>query len=585
GYNLDQLLPEKGFHVARALVGTESTCALTLGATCRLVHSPPQRSLVVLGYPDIPSSGDDVAWLMDFDLIALEFFSREVLEHLHAKGMQFGGSDLLPEGNGWLLVEFGADTKDEANAKAEELFAALDKRQDGPTYKLFEDADAETAIWEARKHGVGSTRMPMALGGHPGWPNWEDAAVPPERMGDYLRDFQKLLDRDGYDGVMFGHWGQGCIHCRIDWDLRTEDGLRRYRRFMEQAADLVVSYGGSLSGEHGDGHGRAELWPKMFSPALMRAFEDFKRVWDPDNKMNPHKLIDPYRLDTRLREGTDYQPVHLPTVFRYPEDKGDLGNAAARCFGVGACRRTDGGVMCPSFMVTREEKDSTRGRARLLQEMTQASGPIEKRWRSKEVKESLDLCLACKGCRGDCPVQVDIATYKSEFLHHHYKGRLRPRQAYSLGLINVWARIASNVPRLANAATHTPGLRSVVKAVGGVAQQRDVPRFAEQTFVDWFAGHEPRDPEAPQVLLWPDTFTNYFSPEIGRDAVTVLESAGFRVILPPGALCCGRPLYDYGMLTLARRYLRRTLTQLRPFIRAGIPMVGLEPSCLAVFRD
>ncbi|MGH8960215.1 MAG: FAD-binding and (Fe-S)-binding domain-containing protein [Jatrophihabitantaceae bacterium] len=585
GYNLDQLLPENGFHVARALVGSESTCALTLGATCRLVHSPPERSLVVLGYPDIPTSGDDVAWLMEHDLIALEFMSQEVLDHLHAKDMNFGGADLLPEGRSWLLVEFGGESKKEADAKAEQLFAELGKRASAPTHRLYEDPEAETSIWEARKHGVGSTRMPLSLGGHMGWPNWEDAAVPPERLGDYLRDFEKLLGRHDYDGVMFGHWGQGCVHCRIDFDLRTEAGIKSYRRFMVEAADLVVSYGGSLSGEHGDGHGRAELWPKMFGPELMRAFADFKRVWDPSAKMNPHKLIDPYPLDSHLREGTEYRPLQLKTAFAYPQDGGSFAVAAGRCFGVGACRHLEGGVMCPSYMVTREEKHSTRGRARLLQEMSQAAGPVEGRWRNKEVKEALDLCLACKGCRGDCPVRVDIATYKAEFLHHHYRRRLRPRQAYALGLIDKWARLASHVPRLANAATHAPGLSAAVKAVGGVAQQREVPRFATETFRSWFGAHESRHPEAPPVLLWPDTFTNYFSPEIGIDAVEVLESAGFRVLLPPGALCCGRPLYDYGMLTLARRYLRRVLTGLRPMLQDGTPLVGLEPSCLAVFRD
>ncbi|HET6876206.1 MAG TPA: FAD-binding and (Fe-S)-binding domain-containing protein [Jatrophihabitans sp.] len=585
GYNLDQLLPENGFHVARALVGSESTCALTLGATCRLVHSPPQRSLVVLGYPDIPSTGDDVAWLMTHGLIALEFFSREVLEHLHRKEFDFGGEDLLPDGNGWLLVEFGGETKEEADAKAEALFAELRKRDNAPNFKVIEEVDAESAVWEARKHGVGSTRMPASLGGHPGWPNWEDAAVPPERLGDYLRDFQKLLDRSGLDGVMFGHWGHGCIHCRIDFDLRSTPGIADYRRFMEEAADLVVAYGGSLSGEHGDGHGRAELWPKMFSPELMRAFDEFKRVWDPDGRMNPHKLMDPFPLDSHLREGPSYRTLPLQTEFAYPHDGKDFAAAANRCFGVGACRHVEGAVMCPSFMVTREEKHSTRGRARLLQEMTRGDGPIKDGWRSAEVKESLDLCLACKGCRGDCPVRVDIATYKAEFLHHHYQRRLRPRQAYALGLIDKWARLASHAPRLVNTLTHTPGLRAAVKALGGVALERDVPRFAEEPFTAWFARYVRRHPDGPPVMLWPDTFTNYFAPQIGRDAVTVLEAAGFHVRVPPPGLCCGRPLYDYGMLTLAKRYLRRTLDALRPALDAGIPLVGLEPSCLAVFRD
>jgi FAD/FMN-containing dehydrogenase/Fe-S oxidoreductase len=587
GYNLDQLLPENGFNVARALVGTESTCALTLSATCRLVHSPPQRSLVALGYPDIPSSGDDVAWLMDgFEPIAVEFMSEQVIEHLHAKGFDFGGADLLPEGRGWVLVEFGGEDKAEADAKAERLIRALDRRPAAPTHRIYEDPAREATVWEARKHGVGSTRMPLALGGHPGWPNWEDAAVPPEQLGHYLRDFEKLLARHGRDGVTFGHWGQGCVHCRIDWNLRTRDGVAEYRRFMEEAADLVVSHGGSLSGEHGDGHGRAELWPKMFSPRLMHAFEEFKALWDPDDKLNPHKLVDPYPLDTHLREGAGYQTLPLATAFAFPEDDGSFADAVGRCFGVGACRHLDGGVMCPSFMVTREEKHSTRGRARLLQEMTRAAGPLKDRWRSDDVREALDLCLACKGCRGECPVRVDMASYKAEFLHHHYRRRVRPRQAYALGLIDKWARLASHVPALANATTHAPGISRIAKAAAGIAPQRHAPRFAAQTFVDWFAARPVRHPDGPPVLLWPDTFTNYFAPQVGVAAVGVLEAAGFRVRLPARrGLCCGRPLYDYGMLTLARRYLRRVLRQLAPQLRDGTPVVGLEPSCLAVFRD
>jgi Fe-S oxidoreductase len=385
---------------------------------------------------------------------------------------------------------------------------------------------------------------------------------------------------------MFGHWGHGCVHCRIDFDLRTVKGIREYRSFMEEAADLVVSYGGSLSGEHGDGHGRAELWPKMFSPELMRAFQLFKQAWDPDNKLNPYKLIDPYPLDSHLREGATYRALPLRTTFTFPEDEGDFAAAVGRCFGVGACRHLDGGVMCPSYMVTREEKHSTRGRARLLQEMTRADGPLTDRWRNEDVKEALDLCLACKGCRGDCPVRVDMASYKAEFLHHYYGRRIRPRHAYALGLIDKWARLASHLPRLANAATHAPRLQHLVKLAGGVAPERDVPRFATQTFTDWFATHKPRYPDGPPALVWPDTFTNYFDPDIGRAAVEVLEAAGRHVLLPERrGLCCGRPLYDYGMLTLAKRYLRRVLDELRPHLEQGIPVVGLEPSCLAVFRD
>src|SRR5579884_842498 len=585
GYNLDQLLPENGFNVARALVGTESTCALTLEADCRLVPSPPKRALVVLGYPDIPSSGDDAAWLVETGAIGVEFTSRQVVQNMAAKHILHGETKLLPDGECWVLVEFGGDTQQEANEKAEKLKRQLDRRPTAPNHRLYEDPDEQTAVWNVRKHSAGTTRMPVGLGGNPGWPNWEDAAVPPERLGDYLRSYLKLLDKHGYEGVLFGHWGQGCVHCRIDFDLRTKGGIRNFRRFMEEAADIVVSFGGSLSGEHGDGHGRAELWPKMFPPRLMEAFEAFKRVWDPDNRMNPHKLIDPYPLDTHLREGTEFAPRKLRTVFNYPEDGGDFTNAVGRCFGVGTCRHIEGGVMCPSYMVTREEKHSTRGRSRLLQEMADASGSVAGKWRNEDIKEALDLCLACKGCKGDCPVKVDVATYKAEFLHHHYAGRLRPRQAYALGLINVWARFASRAPGLANAATHAPAISTLLKKSAGIAVDREAPRFAKRTFACWFAEHKPRYPDGPQVLLWPDTFTNYLEPRTGIAAVEVLESAGYRVRIPEQTLCCGRPLYDYGMLTLAKKYLRRILDALGPDIDAGVPLVGIEPSCLAVFRD
>jgi FAD/FMN-containing dehydrogenase/Fe-S oxidoreductase len=584
GYNLDQLLPENGFHVARALVGTESTCALTLGARVRLVDNPPKRALVVLGYPDIPSSGRDASWIMSFKPIGLEFTSVHCRDNLRAKGFHVA-DELLPQGVAWLITEFGGETQEEADEHARRLLQALERRPDAPSHKLYDDPEEETAVWELRRHSAGSSRMPVGLGGHGGWTNWEDAAVPPERLGDYLDDFLQVLDRHGYDGVFYGHWGQGCVHCRINWDLRTTDGILNFRRFMEESADLVVSYGGSLSGEHGDGHGRAELWPRMFSPELMRAFDEFKAVWDPIGRMNPHKLIDPYQMHEHLREGTGWRPLELKTVFSFPQDGGSFAEAAGRCYGVGKCRHIAGGTMCPSFMVTREERHSTRGRARLLQEMSEASGPVEGRWRNEDVKEALDLCLACKGCKGDCPIKVDMATYKAEFLHHYYKGKLRPRAAYAMGLIPIWARLASNAPRLANLATHLPVVSHALKLAGGVSLRRQAPKFAATSFTTWFRSHQPRNPGGPPVLLWADTFTNYFHPDIAKAALEVLESAGFDVQVQPESLCCGRPFYDYGMLTMARAYLRRILDQLRPQIVAGLPIVGLEPSCLAVFRD
>jgi Fe-S oxidoreductase len=421
----------------------------------------------------------------------------------------------------------------------------------------------------------------------PYWEGWEDAAVAPEKLGGYLRDLRKLMAAFGYKGSLYGHFGHGCVHTRINFDLQSKDGIAKFRKFMEEAADLVVSYGGSISGEHGDGQARGELLPKMFGPELVQAFREFKAAWDPEWKMNPGKLIEPYKLDENLRLGAGYSPWEPKTNFQFAADHGSLAQATLRCVGVGKCRREEGGVMCPSYRVTHEEEHSTRGRAHLLWEMTQGE-VIRDGWRSEEVKQSLDLCLSCKGCKSDCPVGVDVATYKSEFLSHYYEGRMRPRTAYALGNIDLWARLASHAPGLVNLATQLPFLRDLSKHVAGIPRQRAIPAFAPEHFKAWFQRRQrtsTSNPEAPPVLLWPDTFNNYFHPATAIAAVEVLEAAGFRVIVPKAHLCCGRPLYDHGMLDRAQSLLLQILDELSPVIEAGIPIVGLEPSCIAIFRD
>jgi FAD/FMN-containing dehydrogenase/Fe-S oxidoreductase len=579
GYNLDRLLPENGFEVAAALVGTESTCCLILEADLKLIPSPQHRSLVMLGYDAPWDAADHVPEIMEFDPIGLETFDQRLVDNELKKGFK-RHPELLPGGEAWLLCEFGADSKEEADAKAERLVSAMKKKRDKDylDLKLYEDEDEVKQVWEIREGGVGHSKVP---GEHPGWPSWEDAAVPPDRCGDYLRDFQKLVNEHGLRvSCYFGHVGHGCIHTRLDWDFSTQDGIRRYRSFMEDAAALVASYGGSLSGEHGDGHARAELLDRMFGPELVEAFREFKAVWDPERKMNPGKVSDPYPLDTNLRMAPPYEPRQVETYFSFHEDNGSFAAAAERCFGVGACRDMEG-VMCPSYQATFEEKHSTRGRARLLFEMMRGE-ELEDGWRSEEVKEALDLCLACKGCKNECPVRVDMATYKAEFLAHYYERRLRPRQAYALGLIMFWARAASKLPRFANALAGNP----LSKRLAGIAPERTPPRFADEPFVSWFGrrgGTLVKD--GRRVILWPDTFTNYFEPEIAKAAVEVLEAAGCSIELPRGALCCGRPLYDFGMLKLARRQLEQILDRMRPEIRDGVEVVGLEPSCVDVFRD
>jgi FAD/FMN-containing dehydrogenase/Fe-S oxidoreductase len=579
GYNLDRLLPERGFDVAAALVGTESTCCFVLEADLKLIPSPQHRSLVLLGYDAPWTAADHVPEVMEFEPIGLETFDQRLVDNELKKGFK-RHPELLPGGEAWLLCEFGGDTKEEADGKAERMVAAFKKKKDKEylDLKLYEDEDQVAQVWEIREGGVGHSKVP---GEHPGWPSWEDAAVAPERCGEYLRDFEQLVKDHGLRvSCYFGHVGHGCLHTRLDWDFSTRDGIRRYRAFMEEAAALVSSYGGSLSGEHGDGHARAELLDRMFGPELVEGFREFKAIWDPDGKMNPGKVSDPYPLDTNLRTAPPYRTRQVETYFSFHDDDGSFAAAAERCFGVGACRDQEG-VMCPSYQATWEEKHSTRGRARLLFEMMR-NDVVDGGWRSEEVKEALDLCLACKGCKNECPVRVDMATYKAEFLAHYYEGRLRPRQAYALGLIMFWARVASKAPRLANLLAGN----ALGKLLAGIAQQRTPPQFADEPFATWFARRGGTlVAGGRRVILWPDTFTNYFEPEVAKAAVEVLEAAGCSVELPRGNVCCGRPLYDFGMLKLARRQLEQILERLRPEIRDGVDVVGLEPSCVDVFRD
>ena len=476
GYNLEELLPENGFHVARALVGTESTCALTLEATVRLVSSPQYRRLVVLGYPDFYVAADHVPEILRYRPVGLEGFDDTLTRYMRTIGLHTDKLHLLPDGGGWLLVEIGADSAEELAARAEELTASLQRATLRPHIRTY-DARQEQAVWQIRESGLGATALPP--GELPNWEGWEDSAVDPSRIGEYLRDLKRLWGKYGYHGAWYGHVGQGCVHTRNDFDLGSAEGIRTWRRYLEEAADLCVAYGGSLSGEHGDGQQRGELLVRMFGEELVDAFRAFKRLWDPTGRMNPGKVVDPNPLDADLRLGPGYRPRDLgPTHFRFPADRDGFAGAMQRCVGVGRCRRESGGTMCPSYMVTREERHTTRGRARLLFEMLQGEVIVDG-WRSREVKDALDLCVSCKGCKGDCPVSVDMATYKAEFLSHYYRGRLRPRTAYSIGLIYWAARAAAKAPWLVNALTHAPVLAPAVKWAGGIAQEREIPRFAE----------------------------------------------------------------------------------------------------------
>ncbi|MBO3085063.1 FAD-binding and (Fe-S)-binding domain-containing protein [Cellulomonas fengjieae] len=633
GYSLEHLLPEKGTDLAKALVGTEGTVATLLGATVRLVPVAAAPVLVVLGYPDMPSAADAVPALLAHAPLAIEGMDSRLVDVVRrVRGA--AAVPQLPAGGGWLMVEVGGDTLDEALGRAHALAASSGTSAVG----LFPPGPEAAAMWRIREDGAGlGGRTPS---GEQAWPGFEDSAVPPERLGAYLRELEALMASHAVDGLAYGHFGDGCVHLRLDIPLeRSGDPLRA---FMTDAATLVASHGGSLSGEHGDGRARSELLPVMYSPQAIDLFGAFKDLLDPRDLLNPGVLVRPRPLDADLR-----RPWARPLLadghgFSFAHDAGDLTTAVHRCVGVGKCRADStatGGFMCPSYLATKDEKDSTRGRARVLQEL--ANGTlVTGGWGSPEVHESLDLCLSCKACSSDCPAGVDMAQYKSEVLHRTYRGRRRPITHYLLGWLPRWARLVTGVPGLAALANAALGVRPVAKVVlagGGMDARRQMVTFARQPFRAWVRaqgrgsvtltrsarGSERRDDQMlghnevesadvragerpddhvlgrpgegpggtgtggrkPQVVLWTDSFSDTLSPSVAQAAVAVLADAGYEVLVPQENACCGLTWITTGQLDGARRRLTHLLGVLGPFAVNGIPIVGLEPSCTAVLRS
>jgi Fe-S oxidoreductase len=551
------------------------------------MKSPQHRQLVVLGFPDVFVAADAVPETLKSKPIGLEGFDGLLVDFLRRKQMALEDIELLPEGRGFLLVEFGGDSEEDARDQAERFLHSTKAWTNKPNAERME-GDKADRVWKVRESALGAVTF---VPGIPDlWEGWEDSAAPPEKLGEYLRKLQALVEEFGYIMPIYGHFGQGCIHTRISYDLRTVEGVKTYREFIERAADLVLSLGGSLSGEHGDGQSRGALLPKMFGPELIQAFREFKALWDPDNRMNPGKMMgtpdDPriYQPEDKLRIGPGYEPARPHTHFAFPDDDGVFSNATMRCVGVGACRKSNSGTMCPSYMATQEEQHSTRGRAHLLWELMQGDS-LPDAWHNEQVHEALDLCLSCKACKHECPVRVDMATYKAEFLAHHYEGRIHPLPHYLFGFMDRWARLASLAPRIANAALAVPGVEAIAKRIADVAPQRSIPRFASRSFLGDQSTRSNGSDNRKTVLLWPDTWNNYLQPQVLHAAARVLRDAGFRVVFPRRHICCGRPLYDFGFLDHARRYLDDVLTRLAPQIDSGMPFVILEPSCASVFME
>ncbi len=577
GYSLEHLLPENGSHLARALVGTEGTVGLLLEAELDLVPVPSAPTLVVLGYPNMPAAADAVPALLAHRPLAIEGMDARLVE-LVRRHRGPANVPELPPGGGWLMVEVGGPDAGQALAAAHALAADA-----GTTaVRVLPGGPEAAALWRIREDGAGlGGRTPS---GAQGWPGWEDAAVPPERLGTYLREFESLMGEHGLDGLVYGHFGDGCVHVRIDLPLADAPG--RMRPFITDAARLVASHGGSFSGEHGDGRARSELLPLMYSAEAVDLFGRFKRLLDADGVLNPGVLVDPRPLDADLR-----RPAALPLLasggFPFSHDGGDVTTTVHRCTGVGKCRADlsgSGGFMCPSYLATKDEKDSTRGRARVLQEMANGTA-VRQGWASPEVHEVLDLCLSCKACASDCPTGIDMATYKSEALYQTYRGRLRPLRHYLLGQLPRWARLAGAAPGVANATMAVPALRRPLLRLGGMDPRRSVPRFAREPFRRWRTHNAPGG-TGPRgdVLLWVDSFSDSFDPAVAQDAVRLLEHVGFTVRLPAGQACCGLTWISTGQLDGARARLRGLLDQLAPWAERGVPLVGLEPSCTATLR-
>ncbi|MBH0779754.1 FAD-binding and (Fe-S)-binding domain-containing protein [Nocardia bovistercoris] len=578
GYAVDNLLPERGFDVGGLLVGSEGTLAIVTEATVRLVADPAHRLLVVLGYADFGAAGDAVPTILTFGPTACEGIDARIVEVVTSRRGP-GSVPPLPNGRAWLFVELSGDTEESVRERAAGLVAACAAIDAAVVH----DTRLAASLWRIREDGAGlAGRAPSGL---PAYAGWEDAAVPPARIGDYLRSFDELVRAHGLTAMPYGHLGDGCVHVRLDFPLTATDGTRRFREFLVAAADLVVGFGGSLSGEHGDGRARGELLPRMYSPAAIGLFGAVKAAFDPDGLLNPGVMVDPDPMDAGIRVA-GARPVRERLALAYHGDNGDFGAAVHRCTGVGKCRAdstASGGVMCPSYLATRDEKDSTRGRARVLQEML--DGELADGWRSEAVHDALDLCLSCKGCASDCPTGIDMAAYKSEVLHQSYRGRMRPRSHYALGWLPRWSRLAASAPRLVNRMMGVRALRRPALWLAGVDSRRSLPAFADQTFRKWFVANAgQRRTEGRPVVLFVDSFTDHFAPQVAMDMVRVLEAAGYRPRITERATCCALTWITTGQLDAARRILGRTLDQLGPALAEGTPIVGIEPSCTGVLR-
>ncbi|NND90173.1 MAG: FAD-binding oxidoreductase [Granulosicoccus sp.] len=591
GYNLDMLLPENGFNVARALVGTEGTCVSILEARVKLIVNPACKRLIVLGFDDIFTAGDSVPELLPFRPIAMEGLDWSIIGGLLSRNLKQREVGLLPEGRAWMLVEISADTAEALEIRCAEFVTAMDaSRRVRSVLQVLDDRDT-AALWSIREQGASATSMSLdplvpdpAVG-------WEDTAVDPLQLGNYLREFQALVDRYGYTTSLYGHFGDGCIHARISFDTRTAHGVEQWRAFSVEIAHLVVKFGGSLSGEHGDGQAKAEFLPIMFGKPLMDAFRRFKRAWDPHRRMNPGKVIDAFRMDENLRFGPGYARPKIDTTLNFIEDHGGFARSSERCIGMGKCRARSG-AMCPSYQVSGDERYSPRGRAHLLHELVRGE-VITDGWRNRDIADSLEHCLSCKACKYECPTQVDIAAYKAEFMSAHFTHRRRPLHHHVFGHIGIALPWLARAPVIVNR-LQRGALGRIAARMLGISPEKSLPELSREPFKRWACRHADRhdeyfswfgDPSKPAVVLWADSLNAHYRPAVLISAINVLKGSGVQVAVAVNRFCCGRPLYEYGFLDQARKQLAQILEHFHPHLPVDTALIVIEPSCLSVFTD
>jgi len=591
GYNLDQLLPENGFNVARALVGSEGTCVTVLQACVKLIEKPLYTRLIVLGFEDIYTAGDSVAEILPFAPIAMEGLDWGIIGGLKERNLKQAEIALLPEGQAWLMVELSGNSAENLTQLCHQFETAMGLSKKVKSVLSVVDAANTAAIWSIREQGASATAMSLHVDDPDPVVGWEDTAVDPLQLGDYLREFSALIQRYGYTSSLYGHFGDGCIHARITFDTRSAEGISQWRKFSVEIAELVVQFGGSLSGEHGDGQAKGEFLPVMFGPELMYAFRRFKQIWDPEQRMNPGKLIDAYKMDENLRYGADYKLPETTTILHFKDDVGGFSRATERCIGMGKCR-AQSGAMCPSYQATQEEKYSTRGRAHLLHEMVRGE-VIKDGWDNKAIVDSFEHCLSCKACKTECPTQVDIATYKAEFLAAHYAHKRRPLNHYPLAYIGNLLPKISRFSRVFNKLQ--AGITGqLAQKFLGLSDAKGLPKLASQSFTSWVKKHAHRQDQQfhwfgaqdqPTVVLWADSVNNHYRPALLQSAVNVLLKSGHQVAVAKQHFCCGRPLYEYGFLAQALKQLTVILESFHCKLPAGCSVIVLEPSCLSVFKD